>query len=43
MRIKIQIPNKFYIWLKSEIEKNINFAKGSRKIQKNEDQVWHEK
>jgi hypothetical protein len=21
MRIKIQIPNKFYIWLKSEIEK----------------------
>jgi hypothetical protein len=27
MRIKIQIPNKSYVWLKGEIEKKINLTK----------------
>jgi hypothetical protein len=30
MRIKIQIPNKIYIWLKNEIKK-INLAKEPKK------------
>jgi hypothetical protein len=31
MRIKIKIQNKFYIWLKGEIEKNNNFSKKAKK------------
>jgi hypothetical protein len=30
-RIKIKIQNKFYIWLKGEIEKNNNFYKRAKK------------
>jgi hypothetical protein len=30
-RIKIKIQNKFYIWMKGEIEKNNNFYKRAKK------------
>ena len=30
-RIKIKIQNKFYIWMKGEIEKNNNFYKMAKK------------
>jgi len=42
MRIKIK-KNKFYIWLKSKIEKKNKFSKRTKKIQKNEDENWHKK
>jgi len=44
MRIKIQIPNKIYIWLKNEIKK-INLAKEpkKKKKQENKDPKWHKK
>jgi hypothetical protein len=43
MRIKIQIPNKIYIWLKNEIKK-INLAKEPKKKKKeNKDPKWHKK
>jgi hypothetical protein len=31
MRIEIDIQNKFYFWLKGEIEKKINWIKGFKK------------
>ena len=34
MRIKIRIQNKFYIWLKGEIEKKNQFSKRSQKKSK---------
>jgi len=40
MKINIKKRNKFYIWLKAEIEKKINLKK-RLKNQKNEDQNWH--
>jgi len=36
MRIKIEIQNKFYIWLKGEIEKNNNFSKKTKKKNRNQ-------
>ena len=39
MMIKIEKINKFYIWLKGEIEKKNQFSKRI-KNQKNEDQIW---
>jgi hypothetical protein len=39
MMIKIEKINKFYIWLKGEIEKKNQFRKRT-KNQKNEDQIW---
>ena len=42
MRIKIRIQNKFYIWLKGEIEKKNQSSKRSQKNnQKKEDQNWY--
>jgi hypothetical protein len=37
IRIKIEIQNKFYIWLKGEIKKKNKFSKRMKKNQKNED------
>jgi hypothetical protein len=34
MRIEIDIQNKFYFWLKGEIEKKINWIKGFKKIKR---------
>jgi hypothetical protein len=41
MRIKIEIQNKFYLWLKEEIEKKNKFNKKFKKKNnsKNEDQI----
>jgi len=43
MRIKIQILNKIYIWLKDEIKKKNNLVKEPKKNKKNKDPKWHKK
>jgi len=43
MRIKNKKQNKFYFWLKGEIEKKNQFIKKTKRNQKNEDQNWHKK
>jgi hypothetical protein len=40
IKINIKMQNKFYIWLKGEIEKKINLEK-RLKNQNNKDQNWH--
>jgi hypothetical protein len=34
MRIKIEKQNKFYIWLRLQLKRKINLAKGPRKIKR---------
>jgi hypothetical protein len=41
MMIKIKIQNKYYIWLKGEIENKNQFSKRIQKNQKNEGQNWY--
>jgi hypothetical protein len=43
MRIKIEKQDKFYIWLKGEIEKKNQFIKRTKNTQKNKDKNWHKK
>ena len=43
MMIKIEIQNKFYIWMKGEIKKKNQFSKRTQTNKKNEDQNWHKK
>jgi len=43
MRIKIEEQDKFYIWLKGEIEKKNQFSKRTKNTQKNKDKNWHKK
>jgi hypothetical protein len=37
MGIKIKIQNKFYIWLKDEIENKINLTKEQKNNKKNDE------
>jgi len=44
MRIKIEIPNKFYLWLKGEIEKKNQSTERNKKTKQiNKDQNWNKK
>jgi len=44
MKIKIEMQNKFYIWLKGKIESKNQISKRTEKInQKSEDQNWQKK
>jgi hypothetical protein len=40
MRIKTEIQNKFYFWVKG-LKSKKNWTKRSKNNQKNEDQVWY--
>jgi len=44
MRIKIEIPNNFYLWLKGEIEKKNQSTERNKKTKQiNKDQNWNKK